>query len=200
VVSRYGMIAFASSLDQAGPMAQVGRGLRAAAQRHGRLRRARLHQPGAPAEDYARDLEQPLAGLRIGLPKEFFGEGHGRRRAPAVEPHSPNTASSAPPRSRSACRIRPLGAGLLRDRAGRSQLQPVALRRRALRPPRAEYGDLNDMYCKSRAQGFGAEVKRRILIGTYVLSHGYYDAYYLRRSAFAADRQADFRAPSTAAT
>jgi Asp-tRNA(Asn)/Glu-tRNA(Gln) amidotransferase A subunit family amidase len=53
-------------------------------------------------------------------------------------------------------------------------------RRRALRPPRAEYSDLNDMYQKSRAQGFGAEVKRRILIGTYVLSHGYYDAYYLQ--------------------
>jgi aspartyl-tRNA(Asn)/glutamyl-tRNA(Gln) amidotransferase subunit A len=133
-----------------------------------------------PAEDYARDLEKPLAGLRIGLPKEFFGEGmdddvraaveaalaeYRKLGATTVEVSLPNAEAGGP--------------GLLRDRAGRGQ-QPVALRRRALRLPRPEYGDLNDMYCKSRAQGFGAEVKRRILIGTYVLSHGYYDAYYLQ--------------------
>jgi aspartyl-tRNA(Asn)/glutamyl-tRNA(Gln) amidotransferase subunit A len=63
-----------------------------------------------------------------------------------------------------------------------------------------EYGDLNDMYSKSRAQGFGAEVKRRILIGTYVLSHGYYDAYYLKAQKIRRLIAADFQRPSKAAT
>ena len=67
---------------------------------------------------------------------------------------------------------------LLRDRPGRGFVQPLALRWRALRPPAADYRDLNDMIEKSRAEGFGREVKRRILTGAYVALHGYYDAYY----------------------
>jgi len=140
-----------------------------------------------PAEDYARALEappaaaKPLAGLRIGVPKEYFGEGLGSDVAAAVEAalaqfeklgakrvaiSLPNTGLSVP----AYYVIAPAEAS-----SNLSRFDGVRYGHRA-----AEYGDLADMYRKSRAQGFGAEVKRRILIGTYVLSHGYYDAYYLK--------------------
>jgi aspartyl-tRNA(Asn)/glutamyl-tRNA(Gln) amidotransferase subunit A len=145
-----------------------------------------------PAEDYTRDLEQPLAGLRIGMPREFFGDGmdadvraaveaalaeYRKLGATTVEVSLPNSGLSVP---------------VLRDRAGRGQsnLSRFDGVRYGYRAP--EYADLNDMYSKSRAQGFGAEVKRRILIGTYVLSHGYYDAYYLKAQKIRRLIAADF--------
>jgi aspartyl-tRNA(Asn)/glutamyl-tRNA(Gln) amidotransferase subunit A len=92
---------------------------------------------------------------------------------------------------------RAVDPGVLHHRAGRGQLQPEPLRRRAFGHRAAQYTDLLDMYKKSRAEGFGPEVKRRIMIGTYVLSHGYYDAYYLQaqklRRMIADDFQACFR-------
>jgi aspartyl-tRNA(Asn)/glutamyl-tRNA(Gln) amidotransferase subunit A len=182
VVSRWGMIAFASSLDQAGPMAKERRGLRPAAQCHGRLRPARFHQPGAAGRGLrARSGAKPLAGLKIGLPKEFFAEGLSADVAQAVEAaiaeyrrlgavtvdiSLPNMKLSVP----AYYVIAPAEAS-----SNLSRFDGVRYGHRA-----PQYGDLADMYCKSRAQGFGAEVKRRILIGTYVLSHGYYDAYYLQ--------------------
>ena len=181
VVSRYGMIAFASSLDQAGPFAKtaedLGIMLNAMAGFDPRdstsLERAR--------EDYTRDLEKPLAGLRVGLPREFFAEGMSPDVAKAideaiaqyrklgctmVEVSLPNMKLSVPVYY------------VLAPAEASSNLSRFDGVRYGYRAP--EYGDLSDMYKKSRAQGFGAEVKRRILIGTYVLSHGYYDAYYIK--------------------
>jgi aspartyl-tRNA(Asn)/glutamyl-tRNA(Gln) amidotransferase subunit A len=189
-VSRYGMIAFASSLDQGGPFARSAADLALALNVMTGFDQRDSTCLDRPAEDYTRDLERPfpdagagrpLAGLRIGIPREYFGEGlapdvaaaieAGLREfealgASAVEVHLPNTALSVP----SYYVIAPAEAS--------SNLSRYDGVRYGYRAP--EYEDLADMYCKTRAQGFGAEVKRRILIGTYVLSHGYYDAYYLK--------------------
>ena len=181
LVSRYGMIAFASSLDQAGPMARsaedLGLLLNVMAG-HDARDSTSLQRP---AEDYNRDLAKPLRGLRIGLPKEFFGAGmsadvqkatdaaiaeYQKLGAVPVEVSLPNMDLSVPVYYV----LAPAEAS-----SNLSRFDGVRYGHRA-----AEYGDLLDMYKRSRAEGFGAEVKRRILIGTYVLSHGYYDAYYIR--------------------
>jgi aspartyl-tRNA(Asn)/glutamyl-tRNA(Gln) amidotransferase subunit A len=198
VVSRYGMIAFASSLDQAGPMAKSAEDCALLLNAMAGFDTRDSTSLERPAEDYARDLEQPLTGLRIGLPKEFFGAGmdpdvraaveaaldeYRKLGATTVEVSLPNSGLSVP----AYYVIAPAEAS-----SNLSRFDGVRYGYRA-----AEYGDLNDMYAKSRAQGFGAEVKRRILIGTYVLSHGYYDAYYLQaqkiRRLIAADFQAAFQ-------
>lgn len=134
-----------------------------------------------PTEDYFAGLEKPLDGLRIGLPKEFFGEGcdpavmagvraaiaeYEKLGAQTVEISLPNSHLSVP------------AYYVIAPAEASSNLSRFDGVRYGYRAP--EYGDLNDLYAKTRAQGFGAEVKRRILIGTYVLSHGYYDAYYLQ--------------------
>jgi aspartyl-tRNA(Asn)/glutamyl-tRNA(Gln) amidotransferase subunit A len=181
LVSRYGMIAFASSLDQGGPIAKSAEDLALLlnvmagfdARDSTSVERAR--------EDYARDLEKPLAGLRIGVPKEHFGEGLAADVGKAVE------AALAQLEKLGAKRI-PIGlpsSGLsvpayyviapAEASSNLSRYDGVRYGHRA-----KEYRDLPDMYRKTRAEGFGAEVRRRILIGTYVLSHGYYDAYYLK--------------------
>ena len=186
LVSRYGMIAFASSLDQGGPMA-------ASAEDCALLLNAMVGfderdstSLERPAEDYTRELgeksgDKPLAGLRIGLPKEFFGAGcdagvmaavqaaiaeYEKLGAACVEVSLPNSHLSVP----AYYVIAPAEAS-----SNLSRFDGVRYGFRA-----EDYTSLDDMYMKSRAQGFGAEVKRRILIGTYVLSHGYYDAYYLQ--------------------
>jgi aspartyl-tRNA(Asn)/glutamyl-tRNA(Gln) amidotransferase subunit A len=181
LVSRFGMIAFASSLDQAGPMAP------SAADCALLLNVMTGFDPNDSTslerekEDYTRDLEKPLAGLRVGLPREFFAEGLNNEVAVAVEA--------------AVTELKKLGATTVDISLANSQLAiPVYY---VLAPAEAssnlsrfdgvrygyrapEYANLDDMYSKTRAQGFGAEVKRRILIGAYVLSHGYYDAYYLQ--------------------
>jgi len=181
LVSRYGMIAFASSLDQAGPMARSAEDL-------GMLLNVMAgHDPRdstsleRPAEDYNRSLEKPLLGLRIGLPREFFAAGltpdvqraveaavaeYKKLGATVVDISLPNMELSVPVYYV----LAPAEAS-----SNLSRFDGVRYGHRA-----AEYTDLMDMYKRSRAEGFGAEVKRRILIGTYVLSHGYYDAYYIR--------------------
>jgi aspartyl-tRNA(Asn)/glutamyl-tRNA(Gln) amidotransferase subunit A len=181
VVSRYGMIAFASSLDQAGPMARSAEDLALMLNVMAGFDERDSTSLQRNKEDYARSLEQPLKGLRIGLPKEFFGEGLGADVGKAVE------AAIA--------EYKKLGATIVDISLPNSRLSiPVYY---VLAPAEAssnlsrfdgvryghrarEYGDLADMYEKSRSEGFGEEVKRRIMIGTYVLSHGYYDAYYLK--------------------
>jgi aspartyl-tRNA(Asn)/glutamyl-tRNA(Gln) amidotransferase subunit A len=189
-VSRYGMIAFASSLDQGGPFARSAADLAVLLNvMAGFDARDSTSLERAP-EDYARELERPLpgasagkplGGLRVGVPSEYFSAGLASDVASAVESaidelkklgasvievHLPNTGLSVP----SYYVIAPAEAS--------SNLSRYDGVRYGYRAP--EYDDLVDMYCKTRAQGFGAEVKRRILIGTYVLSHGYYDAYYLK--------------------
>ena len=197
--SRYGMIAFASSLDQAGPMARSAQDCA--------LLLSAMCGPDpdrdstsldVPAEDYSRSLDAPLDGLRIGVPKEFFGEGlaadvreaveaalrqYEKLGARRVEITLPRTQLSIPVYYI----IAPAEAS-----SNLSRFDGVKFGHRA-----SQYADLADMYRKTRAEGFGEEVKRRIMIGTYVLSHGYYDAYYLQaqkiRRMIADDFQAAFR-------
>jgi aspartyl-tRNA(Asn)/glutamyl-tRNA(Gln) amidotransferase subunit A len=203
VCSRYGLVAFASSLDTPGPFART-------AEDCGLLLNAMAgHDPRdstsleRPPEDYTRRLAEPAAakpleGLRIGLPREYFGEGIDAEVGAAVE-----AALAA---------LRALGATTLdialpsvkhsvpvyyviapaEASSNLSRFDGVRYGHRA-----AQYSDLDDMYRRTRAEGFGAEVKRRILVGTYVLSHGYYDAYYLKaqqvRRLIADDFQRAFR-------
>ncbi len=186
LVSRYGMIAFASSLDQAGPMAKSAEDCALMMNVMAGYDARDSTSLDRPKEDYTRGLTamvgtQPLKGLRIGLPKEYFAEGLDANVAKVVQD--------------AIAEYRKLGAETLEISLPNSQLSiPVYY---VLAPAEAssnlsrydgvryghraaEYDDLMDMYMKSRAEGFGAEVKRRILIGTYVLSAGYYDAYYLK--------------------
>jgi aspartyl-tRNA(Asn)/glutamyl-tRNA(Gln) amidotransferase subunit A len=198
VVSRYGMIAFASSLDQAGPMAKSADDCALMLNAMAGFDTRDSTSLERPTEDYTRDLDKPLTGLRIGLPKEFFGAGmdddvratveaalneYRTLGATTVEVNLPNSGLSVP------------AYYVIAPAEASSNLSRFDGVRYGYRAP--EYSDLNDMYSKSRAQGFGAEVKRRILIGTYVLSHGYYDAYYLKaqkiRRLIAADFQAAFK-------
>ncbi len=180
-VSRYGMIAFASSLDQAGPMARSCEDIALMMNVMGGFDERDSTSLDRPVEDYSRDLNKPLQGLRIGLPKEYFGEGldtgvdqviqqsiseFRKLGAEFVDISLPNTKLSIPVYY------------VLAPAEASSNLSRFDGVRYGYRAP--EYNDLIDMYCKTRAQGFGAEVKRRILIGTYVLSAGYYDAYYLK--------------------
>lgn len=181
VVSRYGMIAFASSLDQAGPMARSAEDLALMMNVMAGFDERDSTSLQRDKEDYTRSLGLPLKGLRIGLPKEFFGEGLSQDVGEAVE------AAIA--------EYKKLGATIVDISLPNSRLSiPVYY---VLAPAEAssnlsrfdgvryghrakEYNDLTEMYEKSRSEGFGEEVKRRIMIGTYVLSHGYYDAYYLK--------------------
>ena len=181
VVSRYGMIAFASSLDQGGPMAKSAEDCAYLLSAMAGFDPRDSTSLDRPNEDYGRDLEKPLAGLTIGLPREFFGTGmaadvrsavdaalaeYRKQGAVTVEVSLPNSGLSVP------------AYYVIAPAEASSNLSRFDGVRYGYRAP--EYADLSDMYCKTRAQGFGAEVKRRILIGTYVLSHGYYDAYYLQ--------------------
>ncbi|WP_028453529.1 Asp-tRNA(Asn)/Glu-tRNA(Gln) amidotransferase subunit GatA [Chitinilyticum aquatile] len=181
VVSRYGMIAYASSLDQGGAFAHTAEDcallLNVMAGFDDKDSTSLEHAK----EDYTRDLNQPLAGVKVGLPREYFAEGLAGDVAAAIEAavtelkklgatvvdvSLPNTKLAIP----SYYVIAPAEAS-----SNLSRFDGVRYGHRA-----ANYDGLADMYEKTRAEGFGWEVKRRILTGTYVLSHGYYDAYYLQ--------------------
>ncbi|MCZ2105118.1 MAG: Asp-tRNA(Asn)/Glu-tRNA(Gln) amidotransferase subunit GatA [Burkholderiales bacterium] len=180
--SRYGMIAYASSLDQAGSM---GRSAEDCA-----LILSAMCGPDVahdatsvdrPAEDYTQALGQPIDGLRIGVPEEFFGDGLAPDVRAAIdaalaeyEKLGARRVAISLPRTHLAVPVyyilSPAEAS-----SNLSRFDGVRYGHRA-----ARYTDLLDMYQKSRAEGFGEEVQRRIMIGTYVLSEGYYDAYYLQ--------------------
>ena len=181
VVSRYGMIAFASSLDQGGPFAKSAQDLALMMNVMAGFDARDSTSLERPKEDYGRELNLELKGLRIGLPKEFFADGIDpdvRARvleavkwfegqgAKTVEVTLPNADLGVPVYYV----IAPAEAS-----SNLSRFDGVRYGHRA-----KDYKDLADMYRRTRAEGFGAEVKRRILVGTYVLSHGYYDAYYLQ--------------------
>ncbi|WP_273431334.1 Asp-tRNA(Asn)/Glu-tRNA(Gln) amidotransferase subunit GatA [Chitinibacter tainanensis] len=197
IVSRYGMVAFASSLDQGGPMAHTAEDcalmLNVMAGFDERDSTSLEHAK----EDYTRELNTPLAGLKIGLPREYFAEGLNADIAAAinaaveqykalgatiVDISLPNTKLAIP----SYYVIAPAEAS-----SNLSRFDGVRYGHRT-----AKTGSLDEMYEQTRAEGFGAEVKRRILTGAYVLSHGYYDAYYLQaqkiRRLIANDFQAAF--------
>ena len=181
LVSRYGMIAFASSLDQGGPIAKSAEDLALLLNVMAGFDGRDSTSVERAAEDYGRELDRPLAGLRVGVPKEHFGEGLAADVGQAIEAaltqleklgakrvsiSLPNSGLSVP----AYYVIAPAEAS-----SNLSRFDGVRYGHRA-----NEYRDLADMYRRTRAEGFGAEVRRRILIGTYVLSHGYYDAYYLK--------------------
>jgi aspartyl-tRNA(Asn)/glutamyl-tRNA(Gln) amidotransferase subunit A len=181
LVSRYGMIAFASSLDQGGPLAKSAADLALLMNAMAGFDARDSTSLERPEEDYARELNIKLAGLRIGLPKEYFAEGvdaevlarvreaikwFESQGAKIVDISLPNTALAVPVYYV----VAPAEAS-----SNLSRFDGVRYGHRA-----KDYADINDMYRRTRAEGFGAEVKRRILVGTYVLSHGYYDAYYLQ--------------------
>ncbi len=180
-VSRYGMIAFASSLDQGGPIARSAADLALLLGTMAGFDRRDSTSLERPAEDYARDFDRPLTGLRIGLPTEYFGDGlDGDVRKPVEDAIAALAKLGATP-----VEVALPASGLsvpayyvIAPAEASSNLSRYDGVRYGYRAP--EYADLLDMFCKTRAQGFGAEVKRRILVGTYVLSHGYYDAYYLQ--------------------
>jgi aspartyl-tRNA(Asn)/glutamyl-tRNA(Gln) amidotransferase subunit A len=181
VVSRYGMIAFASSLDQAGPMARSAEDLALLLNTMAGFDERDSTSLQREAEDYTRNLHKPLEGLRIGLPKEFFAEGLSADVAQAVEASiaeykkmGASVIDISLPNSRLSIPV----YYVLAPAEASSNLSRFDGVRYGYRAP--EYTNLADMYEKSRAQGFGEEVKRRIMIGTYVLSHGYYDAYYVQ--------------------
>jgi aspartyl-tRNA(Asn)/glutamyl-tRNA(Gln) amidotransferase subunit A len=197
--SRYGMVAFASSLDQAGPMARSAEdcALLLSAFCGPDLDRDSTSLD-RPAEDFGRSLNDSLEGLRIGVPKEFFGEGvapgvraaidaalaqYEKLGAKRVEVSLPLTELSIP--------VYYILAAAEAS-SNLSRFDGVKFGHRA-----KQYKDLAEMYERTRAEGFGDEVKRRIMIGTYVLSHGYYDAYYLQaqkvRRMIADDFQQAFR-------
>ena len=180
-VSRYGIIAFASSLDQAGPMTRSAADAALLLQVMAGFDARDATSINRPVPDYTAALAQPLTGLRIGVPREFLREGlaaavrqkleealavYERLGARRVEVSLPNSMLALP------CYyvLAPCEAS-----SNLARYDGVRFGHRA-----AQYGDLNDMYARSRTEGFGAEVKRRILIGTYALSAGYYDAYYLK--------------------
>jgi aspartyl-tRNA(Asn)/glutamyl-tRNA(Gln) amidotransferase subunit A len=180
-VSRYGLIAFASSLDRVGPFAA---NVRDAATLLGVIAGADPKDATcstAPVPDYAAESDKPAKGLRIGVPAEYFGEGLEPEVRAAIE-------SGIAALERAGCAVRPVSLPhtryavptyyLIATAEASANLARFDGVRYGYRSPRSE--TLSAMYSNSRDEGFGAEVKRRILLGTYALSAGYYDAYYLK--------------------
>ncbi len=181
LVSRWGMIAFASSLDQGGPMARTAEDCALMLQTMAGFDEKDSTSVNRPVADFSATLSDSLEGLRIGLPKEFFGEG--------LDPDIAKLVHEA------VAEYEKLGATVKEVSLPNMNLSgpayyvvaPAECSSNLARFDGVRYGhrcenpkDLADLYTRSRGEGFGAEVKRRILIGTYVLSAGYYDAYYLK--------------------
>ena len=180
-VSRWGMIAYASSLDQGGPLARTAEDCALMLGAMAGFDPKDSTSVDQPLDDYLAALSQPLSGLRIGLPKEYFGEGLDPKIATAVmaaveelkklgatvkDISLPNMQHAIP----SYYVIAPAEAS-----SNLSRFDGVRFGYRCENP-----ADLTDLYKRSRAEGFGDEVKRRIMVGTYALSAGYYDAYYIK--------------------
>jgi aspartyl-tRNA(Asn)/glutamyl-tRNA(Gln) amidotransferase subunit A len=180
-VSRYGMIAFASSLDQAGPMTRSAEDAAMLLQAMAGFDPKDSTCADQAVPDYRATLDDSLQGLKIGLPREYFGEGlesdiaasiegaidqYKRLGAEVIDISLPNTGLAVP----TYYVVAPAECS-----SNLSRFDGVRFGYRCQDP-----NDLEDLYKRSRGEGFGAEVKRRILIGTYALSAGYYDAYYLK--------------------
>ena len=179
-VSRYGLIAFASSLDRIGPFANTAADVAAVMTVMAGRDENDSTSAAVPITDYSSDLEKPVAGIRIGVPEDYFGEGLdgevkekvlagialleklGCKRIPLHMPHTDYAIATY---------------YIIATAEASSNLARYDGVRYGLRVPGATLGE---MYRRTREKGFGAEVKRRIMLGTYALSAGYYDAYYLR--------------------
>ena len=193
-VSRYGMIAYASSLDQGGPIAKTAEDCALLLNAMAGFDPRDSTCIERETEDFSRDLTRPLSGMKIGIPREYFGEGlapdveqavrlalaeYEKLGATLVDISLQNTAMCIPVYYV----IAPAEAS-----SNLSRFDGVRYGFRA-----EDYADLQDMYRKTRTEGFGEEVKRRIMIGTYVLSHGYYDAYYIHAQKIRRLIAEDFR-------
>ena len=180
-VSRFGMIAFASSLDQGGPMARTAEDCALMLSTMAGFDEKDSTSVERDVPNYAQGLNDSLEGLKIGLPKEYFGEGldagvakvvdaaieeYKKLGATVVEISLPNTSLSVP----AYYVVAPAECS-----SNLSRFDGVRYGYRCENPK-----DLEDLYTRSRGEGFGVEVKRRIMVGAYVLSAGYYDAYYLK--------------------
>jgi aspartyl-tRNA(Asn)/glutamyl-tRNA(Gln) amidotransferase subunit A len=193
------MIAFASSLDQAGPMARSAEDAALLLAGMAGFDARDSTSVERATEDYARALDIDLRDLRIGVPEEFFGDGLDAdvraRVEEALRWFGAEGARTVPVRLPNAGLALPVYYVLAPAEASSnlSRYDGVRYGHRA-----QDYADLLDMYVRTRTEGFGEEVKRRILVGTYVLSHGYYDAYYLQaqklRRLIAQDFTAAYRA------
>ena len=190
VCSRYGMIAFASSLDQAGPLARSADDCALLLSAMSGFDERDATSAERPPQDFHAQMRapregatvaQPLTGLRVGLPKEFFPaalaadvEGAVRAALRELEKLGATLVDVSLPRTELSIPVYYIIAPAEAS-SNLGRFDGVKFGHRA-----ANYGDLLDMYKRTRAEGFGPEVKRRIMIGTYVLSHGYYDAYYVQ--------------------
>ena len=179
--SRWGMIAFASSLDQAGPMARSAADAALLLQAMAGFDPRDSTSVDTPVPDYVAGLDDDLTGLRIGLPKEFFGAGLDARIAASIDAAIREYERLGARVSEISLPNSPLSVPVY------YVVAPAECSSNLARFDGVRYGhrctapkDLEDLYKRSRAEGFGAEVQRRIMIGTYVLSAGYYDAYYLK--------------------
>jgi aspartyl-tRNA(Asn)/glutamyl-tRNA(Gln) amidotransferase subunit A len=180
-VSRYGMIAFASSLDQAGPMTRTAEDAALMLNAMAGFDERDSTSVDQPVPDYTKTLNESLEGLKIGLPKEYFGEGLDSKVHKAID--------------EAVKQYQALGAKVVDIELPNSKLSvptyyvvaPAECSSNLSRFDGVRFGyrcedpkDLEDFYKRNRGEGFGLEVKRRIMIGTYALSAGYYDAYYLK--------------------
>ena len=180
-VSRYGLIAFASSLDHIGPLTKTVKDAAIVLRYIAGRDRQDSTSADVPVPDYEQEIEQPVKGLRLGVPKEYFGEGLDAEVRSVVEAAIQQLAEDG-------CQIVPVSLPhtpyaipayyVIATAEASSNLARYDGVRYGYRSPRAK--TLSEMYRKSRDEGFGAEVKRRIMLGTYALSSGYYDAYYLK--------------------
>lgn len=180
-VSRWGMIAYASSLDQGGPMTQCARDAALLLGAIAGFDPRDATSVERPVDDYRAQLERDLHGLRMGLPKEYFSDGLDQHVAVSIDG--------------AVTELKRMGVEFREITLPHTELSipayyviaPAECSSNLARYDGIRFGyrckeprDLQDLYCRSRAEGFGAEVKRRILIGTYALSAGYYDAYYVK--------------------
>ncbi|MEE8321256.1 MAG: Asp-tRNA(Asn)/Glu-tRNA(Gln) amidotransferase subunit GatA [Gammaproteobacteria bacterium] len=180
-VSRYGMIAFASSLDQGGPLTQTAEDAAMMLSAMAGFDERDSTSASHPVDDYPALLGNSISGLKIGLPKQYFNEGLDDAVATAIR----DAIRELEKRGASCCEVDLPNSEL--SIPAYYVVAPAECSSNLARYDGVRYGfrcenpkDLNDLFCRSRGQGFGREVKRRIMIGTYVLSAGYYDAYYLK--------------------
>jgi aspartyl-tRNA(Asn)/glutamyl-tRNA(Gln) amidotransferase subunit A len=201
-VSRYGLVAYASSLDQAGPMTKDVRDAALLLSAIAGCDAQDATSADVPATDYVGGLARGVEGLRVGLPKEYFAEG----LDPEVKGAVMRAAGVLERAGATPCEVSLPVAGhpeyaisayyivaMAEASANLARFDGVKYGRRA-----EGVGDLLEMYCKTRSEGFGQEVKRRIMLGTYALSAGYYDAYYLKAQKVRTLIKRDFEKASEA--